>query len=64
MPPHAPQTPQTPRTVDPVTEAYRAGIDLTLLRHNLTLTPTQRVEQLAQLLELAEEARRSGRALR
>jgi hypothetical protein len=49
---------------DPVTEAYRSGIDVTLLRYNLTLTPTQRVEQLAQLLELAEEAWRAGRALR
>lgn len=47
---------------DPVIEAYLAGIDRTLLRHNLTLTPTQRVEQLVALQRLAEEARKAGKA--
>lgn len=40
--------------------AYMAGIDVTLLRENLKLTPTQRVEKLMALQRLAAEARRSG----
>jgi hypothetical protein len=46
---------------DPVTEAYKAGIDRSLLRANLARTPTQRVENLMALQRLAAEARRSGR---
>lgn len=44
---------------DPVTEAYKQGIDRSLLRANLTRTPTQRVENLMALQRLAAEARRS-----
>lgn len=46
---------------DLVTEAYKAGIDRSLLRANLARTPTQRVENLMALQRLAAEARRSGR---
>lgn len=46
---------------DPVIDAYKPGIDLTLLRQNLALTPTERVQPLMRLMELAEEARRAGR---
>lgn len=41
-------------------EAYRAGIDLTLLRRNLRLTPEQRIVQAQELLRLATEVRRAG----
>lgn len=54
-----PDTTATSR--DLVTEAYKAGIDRSLLRANLARTPTQRVENLMALQRLAAEARRSGR---
>jgi hypothetical protein len=50
--------------VDPVIEAYKAGVDRTLLRKNLTLTVDERFEQLTELQHLAEELRRAGRAAR
>jgi hypothetical protein len=50
--------------VDPVVEAYKAGIDRTLLRANLARTPTERVQNLMALQRLAEEAREAGRRLR
>lgn len=50
--------------VDPVVEAYRSGVDRTLLRRNLRLTPTQRFEQLMELQRFAEELRRAGKDAR
>jgi hypothetical protein len=38
------------------------GIDRTLLRRNLALTPEQRLLQLQELARFAEELRRAGRA--
>ena len=49
---------------DPVIEAYKAGIDRTLLRRNLGLTVAERLANLVALQRLAEEARRAGRDLR
>jgi len=49
---------------DPVIEAYKRGVDRTLLRENLRLTPEQRVMELMSLLRAAEAFRRAGRALR
>ena len=46
---------------DPVIEAYKAGIDRTLLRENLQLTPEQRLVQLMKLQEFAEELQAAGR---
>lgn len=46
--------------VDPVVEAYKAGIDLTLLRENLRKTPEQRIDALMELQRFAEELRRAG----
>ena len=43
----------------PAVEAYKPGIDRTLLRENLKLTPTQRVEKMIAALRLAEELRNS-----
>ena len=40
---------------DPVIEAYKKDIDRTLIRENLRLTPEQRIENLRELQEFAEE---------
>jgi hypothetical protein len=52
------------RHKNPVIEAYKRDVDRTLIRENLKLTVTQRVEQLMELQRLAEEARRAGRQAR
>jgi len=49
---------------DPVVEAYKAGIDRTLIRRNLRLTPEERMLQLMELQRFAEELRRAGREAR
>lgn len=49
---------------DPVIEAYLRGVDRTLLRRNLRLTPQQRLEQLESLAQFADELRRAGQAAR
>jgi hypothetical protein len=53
-----------PSDRDPVVEAYKAGIDRSLLRRNLRKTPTQRVQDLMALQRLPDEARRAGKRLR
>jgi hypothetical protein len=45
---------------DPVVEAYMTGVDRTLLRENLKLTPAQRLEKLANFSSFAAELRRAG----
>ncbi|MYI74687.1 MAG: hypothetical protein F4057_05020 [Acidobacteria bacterium] len=45
---------------DPVIEAYKRGVDRTLLRQNLRRSATERVQNLVALQQLAEEARRAG----
>ena len=46
---------------DPVIEAYKRDIDMTLLRENLRRSVDERVRNLMALQRLAEEARRAGR---
>lgn len=46
---------------DPVVEAYKRDIDMTLLRENLRRSVGERVRNLMALQRLAEEARRAGR---
>ena len=46
---------------DPVVEAYKRGIDMTVLRENLRRSVDERVRNLMALQRLAEEARRAGR---
>ena len=48
----------------PAIEAYKRDIDRTLLRENLKLTPTQRVERMIEALRAAEEFRRAGEKAR
>jgi len=45
--------------VDPVIEAYKKGVDRTLLRENLKRSVAQRLAQLVALQRLAAEARRA-----
>jgi hypothetical protein len=49
---------------DPVVEAYLPGVDRTLLRENLKLTFDQRARKHFSALQMVEELRRAGRALR
>ncbi|MBM3810271.1 MAG: hypothetical protein FJW20_01425 [Acidimicrobiia bacterium] len=46
---------------DPVIEAYKQHIDLTLIRESLKLTVTERMERLLEMQRLAEEMKRAGR---
>jgi hypothetical protein len=50
--------------LDPVIEAYKRDIDLTLIRENLRLTVDQRFQQLMKLQQFAEDLRRAGREAR
>jgi hypothetical protein len=49
---------------DPVIEAYKKDIDVTLIRENLKLTPEDRARKLMALQRAAEEFRRAGREAR
>ena len=49
---------------DPVVEAYKQSLDLTLLRRNLQKSPEERILAAMELLRLADEVRRAGRAVR
>jgi hypothetical protein len=49
---------------DPVIEAYKAGVDRTLLRENLKLTVEQRFLKLMDLQRFAEELQRAGKEAR
>jgi hypothetical protein len=53
-----------PRERDPVIEAYKKDVDRTLIRENLKLTPSQRVERLIELQRFDAELRRAGDELR
>jgi hypothetical protein len=55
---------QNRQHTDPVIEAYKKDIDRTLIRRNLSLTPEERLLQLAKLQEFAEELRSSKNAAR
>jgi hypothetical protein len=54
-----------PDARDPVVEVYMMGVDRTLLRENLKLTPTERLEKFADFMEFLEKVRasRSARGL-
>ena len=52
------------KDLDPVIEAYKKGVDVTLIRENLRLTVDERFQQLMQLQQFAEDLRRAGRKAR
>jgi hypothetical protein len=47
---------------DPVIEAYKKDVDVTLLDENLKRTPTERLERMISMLRLTEELRRAMRS--
>ena len=51
-----------PADVDPVIEAYKRGIDVTLIRENLRRSVQERLDRLIALQSFARELRRAGRA--
>ena len=53
-----------PLTPDPVIEAYKKDVDRTLLRENLKLTVTERLEKLMALQRFAAEMQRAGKEAR
>jgi hypothetical protein len=53
--------PDPRRDPDPVIEAYKTGVDRSLIRENLRRSIEERLEALAALQEFAEELHRAGR---
>jgi hypothetical protein len=53
-----------PLKPDPVVEAYKRGVDRTLIRENLKLSHEARLLKLMQLQRFAAELREAGRRLR
>lgn len=49
---------------DPVIEAYKRDLDLSLLRENLRRTPAERLANLVALQRFFFEVRRAGEAAR
>ena len=49
---------------DPVIEAFKKDVDMTLIRENLRLTVDQRFQQLMKMQQAAAELRRAGRRAR
>jgi hypothetical protein len=54
----------SPPPNDPVIEAYKPGIDRTLIRHNLTLTIEQRIDALQSLMRSIAQMQEMGRRAR
>jgi hypothetical protein len=57
-------TREVPLAPDPVIDAYRKDVDLTLLRENLKFSPEERIVRLMALQRAAEALRAAGEALR
>jgi hypothetical protein len=53
----------TRSSLDDVIDAYKPGIDVTLIDENLRCSVDDRLRNLQRLLEFAEELRRAGREL-
>jgi hypothetical protein len=47
--------------VDPVIEAYKQGVDRTLLRENLRPTPDERFRKFEAFMAFARELREAGK---
>ena len=45
---------------DPVVAAYKQGVDRSLLRKNLRLTPAQRLEKMMAALRMMSQLKQSG----
>lgn len=53
-----------PPPVDPVIEAYKAGVDSTLFRAMLKLTPAERLQRIEELGAFQEELHAACKQLR
>jgi len=49
---------------DPLVEALKRDVDMTLLERNLKLTPQQRIDQLIEMQRFAAELVEAGRKAR
>ncbi|HEY7373372.1 MAG TPA: hypothetical protein VIF57_14525 [Polyangia bacterium] len=49
---------------DPLVEALKRDVDMTLLQRNLKLTPQERIEQLMEMQRFAAELAQAGRKAR
>ncbi|MFN8547599.1 MAG: hypothetical protein U0527_06410 [Candidatus Eisenbacteria bacterium] len=49
---------------DPVIDAFKPGVDMSLVRENLKLTPEERLLKAMALQEWVEELRAAGRRAR
>ncbi len=56
--------PNTTLPRDPVIEAYKKHVDVTLLQENLKLTVEERLRRLMAMQRFADELRRAGKKLR
>jgi hypothetical protein len=50
--------------IDPVIDAYKPGIDRSIIRHNLQLTIEQRIDALQALMQSIEQMQEMGRRAR
>jgi len=57
-------SPEKVKDLDPVIEAYKKNVDVTLIRENLRLTVDQRFQQLTKLQRFAEDLRRRKKGTR
>jgi hypothetical protein len=46
---------------DPVIEAYKEHVDVSLIRKNLRLTPQERIDNLMKLQQFAADLRKAGK---
>ena len=51
-------------SIDDIIDLYKKDVDRTLLRENLKLTPTERLQNLMGMQAFVDECRRAGRKLR
>lgn len=58
------QTPAPNADLDPLIEAYKKDVDVTLIRENLKLTLEERLNKLYALQQLAVELHRAGQTTR
>lgn len=61
---HVAHTLRPARVLDPVVDAYKPGVDTTLLIENLRRTPQQRLDAMIAAARTVAEFRRAGRASR
>jgi len=53
-----------PDVIDPLVEAFKAGVDQTQIQENLTLTTEERCQKFLRLAQMALELQDAGQRLR